>query len=156
MIPMFEEQGMKSIGVSCCEADDVIAICIRYQESHSDEENVIICSDKDLYQLISDKTTIINIGGEVKQLDEGMTSEKFLLQKILMGDNSDEISGIYPKVGPKTTLNLINNSGLLKAKLNDPVIKKNFLRNRKLIDFNYIPKILENEIVEKWETVNGE
>ena len=144
-----EEKGIKVIGAPNCEGDDLISyLC----EKYSDDHKLIICSDHDLWQLLRYPNTIISdIPGKQADL-KGLTPEEFLLQKILMGDNSDEIPGIFPRTGPKTALKYVKDKELLKCKMRadtSSVVK--FKRNRKIMDLTYIPEIIVEKMKNAYE-----
>ena len=73
-------------------------------------------------------------------------AEKDLFVKILTGDKSDNISSVFKKCGPKTACKYFDNKELFNKKLQetDGALEKYNL-NRKLIDFNEIPKNLITE-----------
>jgi DNA polymerase-1 len=84
--------------VSDCEGDDVIAHLCR--GPLKDEEKVIVSSDKDMYQLLDDKTKLYNLHKkQIMTLDDvmeefGIPAKNFALAKALCGDPSDNIPGI--------------------------------------------------------------
>jgi len=81
-----------------CEADDVIAYICKYE--HPNDLHVILSSDKDFYQLISDKTIIYSpTSKKIIQIDDvierfGIHPNNFALAKAVCGDSSDNIPGI--------------------------------------------------------------
>lgn len=113
------KQIVEALGMTYCEidnyeADDIIGTYVKASESDDDFYSVVISSDKDLLQLISDET-------EVKLLKQvgniRMTKQEFLNTygiepirmidlKSLMGDQSDNIPGVKG-IGEKTALNLL-------------------------------------------------
>lgn len=117
------------VKVNNAEADDVIA---RWIALHPDDEVVIISSDSDFYQLISDKVTIFNgitnehitlngvfddKGNAVidKKTKEQKTIESpdwLLFEKCMRGDTSDNIFSAFPGVRKKGTKNKV---GLIEA-----------------------------------------
>ena len=107
-----------------CEADDFIA---RWIQNHPNDEHVIISSDSDFYQLLSETVTqyngisnqhikvdgIVNDKGkpvidkktkEQKQIGD---PEYLLFEKCVRGDTSDNIFSAYPGVRKKGTKNKI-------------------------------------------------
>jgi 5'-3' exonuclease len=142
--------------ISCenAEADDVIA---RWIALHPEDEHVIMSSDGDFYQLISDK--VIQYNGIAKQL---ITLEGFfddfghpvidkktqepkklenpdwlLFEKCIRGDKSDNIFSAYPGVRKKGTK---NKTGLYEAF--DDKDKKGYNWN--------------NLMLQRWTDHNGE
>jgi 5'-3' exonuclease len=81
-----------------CEADDVIAYICRYE--HPDDLHVILSSDKDYYQLVSDKTVIYSpTSKKIIQIQDvlerfSIHPNNFALAKSVCGDPSDNIPGI--------------------------------------------------------------
>ena len=105
------------------EADDVIGTLAK-QAEEEDINVVISTGDKDIAQLVTKKTSLINTMNN-QWLDEEGVKEKFGVPPdriidylALMGDTSDNIPGV-PKVGPKTAAKWLNAYGSL-----DEVIAK--------------------------------
>ncbi len=101
------------------EADDIIATSVRFAENQG-IHSTILSSDKDLMQLISDTTIIID---PIKNIDitPEYVMEKFGVSHIhllnffaLVGDTSDNIPGVKG-IGPKTASGLINQYPSLEA-----------------------------------------
>lgn len=97
LIRFLNFSGVNQIYVADCEADDVIGyIC----ESNRDTFKIIISSDKDLYQLIDDKTFQWSPGQKklIQKNDVfekfGIFPENFCLIRSFIGDASDNIIGI--------------------------------------------------------------
>ncbi|MGB5138709.1 MAG: 5'-3' exonuclease H3TH domain-containing protein, partial [Candidatus Zixiibacteriota bacterium] len=107
------------------EADDIIATLTKKAEA-AGWEVVVVTSDKDLMQLVNDKTKIWNL----KKLSEegewydreavkgkmGVYPEQIVDLLALMGDTSDNIPGVEG-VGPKTAVKLISEYGSFDAVL---------------------------------------
>lgn len=109
------EEMLKALGITPLlkegfEADDIIASIVK---NNPDDKIVIISSDKDLMQLIDDKTSMYDGMKDkhygVLQVKEkfGVTPEKMRDLLALMGDSSDNVPGL-PGVGPKTGAVLLN------------------------------------------------
>lgn len=127
------------------EADDVIAVLCR--EKFKTTQNVIVSTDKDLHQLLIEKNNqqfdpinnkIVTCINPKRELD----------LKIISGDKSDAIPAIKPRTG------IAGAEGILKQGIEDFLeeegneqYKDNYLRNRVLIDFNFIPKELAEGII---------
>ena len=71
-----------------------------------------------------------------------------------MGDKSDNIFPIHKKLGIKTAEKYISNEELLKTKLENEEINKNYNLNVKLIDMDFIPKNLQINIIDKFKNLN--
>ena len=151
--------GIKTMVLTGVEADDLIATQIM---DNPNDVNVIISSDHDFLQLFDKGVIQYDLKRErvkwksSKFKVDTMTADEFLLCKILSGDVSDNIPGVFPKTGPVKAMKLVKDPILLKEKLlDDPVAMKQFKLNTKLINFNYIPKNKLQEIREyvKQETL---
>ena len=99
------------------EADDVIATIVN--KFKDDFDVVIISSDKDLMQLISDNVimwdTLKNIKYTVNNVDDkfGVKKDYIIDYLSLVGDASDNIPGVKG-IGPKTAVKLINRFGTVE------------------------------------------
>ncbi len=94
------------------EADDILATLARWAEPEVDEVIVATC-DKDLYQMVSEKTVMIGWGKDDKPSGRaevfektGVHPEQIIDWLALTGDNVDNISGV-DGVGPKTAAKLL-------------------------------------------------
>lgn len=154
IIPEFLKQykNITSIYIEKVEADDIIAcICMHYKVYNAEKFIYLISADKDFLQL--GRKNIFFYNYKLKQPLE-ITEEQAQLElnkKILFGDKSDGITGIFKK-GFRTKL---KNELLLDLnKLNDFLdnnedIKTKYKLNQMLIDFNYIPNFYKNNILKK-------
>jgi DNA polymerase-1 len=97
---------VKTISFPGMEADDVIAYLSSTLPANPDDRAFIVSSDKDYLQLVTEKVIVYRpIEKEYYTTDTvkekfGVTPNNFLLYKLLMGDNSDGITGIKG-LGPK-------------------------------------------------------
>lgn len=120
-IPLIQDAcnsfGFNVVKINGYEADDIIATYA--SKLPSNQKVVVISSDKDLMQLMSNnvsiydpiKRSIITQEDVVKKF--GVTSDKILDFLSLVGDQSDNIPGIQG-IGPKTAANLLNEFGSLE------------------------------------------
>jgi len=136
------------------EADDCIAItCKKLIETYNNSCKIyIITSDKDYLQLASEQIKLYNLA--FKDLTEQKSctgnSKCDLFCKILTGDISDNIPSVFPKCGPKTALKYFENSNLFENKLKENIVyESQYILNRSIIDFNYIPENLVKEFIEE-------
>ena len=89
--------GINSVQPHSYEADDVIAI---FCDKFKDDEKIIITVDRDLCQLIDDKTIVFDpirkVEFSLENFHETLKCEKrdFLIIKALAGDKSDNIPGL--------------------------------------------------------------
>ena len=101
---------IRQINITNNEADDLIAY---YCQISHNEFKTIFSSDKDLTQLISDKVSVYSPsakqtyknGDKIKIYDYSIPHENVQTYKILSGDKSDNIDGIY-YLGEKTLIKL--------------------------------------------------
>ena len=107
-----------------CECDDIIASYARNADSKT--EVFISSYDSDYFQLISDRIKCIRYKGEssvILDRDEiikkyGVVPSLFADFKALIGDSSDNISGVRG-IGPKTAARLLASYGDLNRILSD-------------------------------------
>jgi 5'-3' exonuclease len=105
-----EEMFVRQLEIEKSEADDLIAY---YCQISEDEDKTIFSSDRDLTQLISEKVTIYSPqqkryyknGDLVKMYEAEIPHYNVKTYKILTGDSSDNIDGIF-YLGEKTFLKL--------------------------------------------------
>jgi len=103
-----EEMFVRQLEVEHSEADDLIAYYCKISE---DEQKTIFSSDRDLTQLISDKVTIYSpsnktyfkLGDKIKLYESLIPHYNVKTVKILTGDGSDNIDGIF-YLGEKTLI----------------------------------------------------
>ena len=101
-----EEMFVRQVEVDHSEADDLIAYYCKISE---DEDKTIFSSDRDLTQLISEKVSIYSpstkryykMGDTIKMSDFEVPHYNVKTIKILTGDSSDNIDGIF-YLGEKT------------------------------------------------------
>ena len=106
---LMDRLGIKSIYPNRMEADYVIS----WLTEKIPGKKIIVTVDKDLYQLINKETMVFNpiqkaaiTNDNFENFTKGVRSVNFLDYKAIIGDNSDNLKGIY-KVGHKRALNLI-------------------------------------------------
>jgi len=120
-----EEMFVRQIDIDNNEADDLIAY---YCQISNDENKTIFSSDRDLTQLISDKVSIYSPntktmyknGDKIKIYHYEFPHQNIKTYKILSGDKSDNIDGIYylgektlVKLFPELLENIVNVSDIL-------------------------------------------
>jgi 5'-3' exonuclease len=131
------------------EADDCIAISVKYLlEKYSEPNIYIITSDRDYLQLQQKNVQIFNLS--YKNLKSTGDCEKDLAIKILMGDQSDNIPSVFPKCGEKTAIKCFEDEEYFNKKMNNnPEYKAQYELNQKLVNFDNIPADLRDEFIEK-------
>ena len=144
--------GIRHLSVAGFEADDIIATLATRAEQQGDEV-LIVTGDRDTFQLVSDKVTVLyNSRGvsDMKRYDPAGLQEKYGLTPAqypdfaaLRGDPSDNLPSI-PGVGEKTATkwiteygsleNLVNRVGEVKGKAGDALREHlgDVLNNREL------------------------
>jgi DNA polymerase-1 len=108
-LPLLEKDGF--------EADDIIGTVVEQLKDH-DADVVIVTSDKDMMQLVTERVVILDTMKGVT-IGEREVEEKFGIKPALMidylalcGDTSDNIPGV-PGVGDKTARELVSVFGAL-------------------------------------------
>jgi len=97
---------VKTVSLPRVEADDIIAYLSSTLPTHSEDRVFIVSSDKDYLQLVTEQVIVYRpIEKEYYTEDTvkekfGVSPHNFLLYKLLMGDNSDGVTGIKG-LGPK-------------------------------------------------------
>ncbi len=125
---MVRDLGLAVVAKEGIEADDLMAfLALRAQQEHM--PSVLVTSDKDVYQFLSEYISIWPSGGKEGFKGPEAAVEKFgVEQKFLpdyfaiVGDASDNVPGVAG-VGPKTSVELIKTFGhledILRAAQND-------------------------------------
>ena len=147
------------IGIDKLEADDIIAvICKHYEKKYPEEKVYLISGDKDFLQLGRENLIFINYKSKKPFTLTVEEAKEQLKLKILNGDCSDSILTIFPKdrkiLSLKKRKELIENEDKLKEYLDEnPEIKEKYKINCKMIDFNFIPKELQKEIIKEIKNI---
>lgn len=144
---MLDEMGIPNREIHGCEADDVIA---SYALNFSGELDVVIMStDRDYCQLISDRVSILDYHGSDSRLirpDDvvkkfGVRPDQFADFKCLIGDKSDNIVGVRG-IGPKRAAELLSEYGSLDGifaqidAIGKESVKKALLESRERLELN--------------------
>ena len=114
--------GIKSFEIENYEADDIIGTLSNMIDNKDEYEGLIVSSDKDLLQLITDKVIMKllkpkdHIMMTTKTFKEiyGLLPDKMIDIKALQGDSSDNIPGVKG-IGEKTALKLLQDYGSLEG-----------------------------------------
>jgi 5'-3' exonuclease len=109
-----ESFDIPNIGLKGYEADDCIGTIVK--DYHSEFNITIVTGDKDILQLINDRTNVAILSKGIGNYDiytkdrffevYGIAPNQFIDVKALMGDSSDNYSGVKG-IGEKTALKLI-------------------------------------------------
>lgn len=136
IVEMTSYLGINNMYPRVLEADDVIA----WLSVELGGESVIVSNDQDLWQLVSDQTSVYvpNKKVTVKQ-DNFIQYSKvphdwYVQYKALVGDKSDNIQGLH-RMGEKTAVKLLENWDLGFANLPDSE-QKLYNRNLELVDLS--------------------
>ncbi len=114
--------GIKWFEIENYEADDIVGTLAKMIDESEDYKGLIVSSDKDLLQLITDKVVMkmLKTKDYVMMTKEtffetyGLTPEKMIDIKALQGDSSDNIPGVKG-IGEKTALKLLQDYGSLEG-----------------------------------------
>ena len=106
--------GFHTLELAGYEADDILGTVARMGGEEEDVHTYVLSGDRDLLQLIDDRTTVLLAStGDTIPFDRdaffakyGIEPSEFVDLKALMGDSSDNIPGV-PGVGEKTASRLI-------------------------------------------------
>ncbi len=117
MKELLSAMGIAVVELPGFEADDIIGTLA----ARSEMPTVVVSGDKDVLQLVSDKTTVLHTKKGITDVirytpdtlrEEGLTPQGIIELKSLMGDHSDNIPGV-PGVGEKTALDLVARYGTI-------------------------------------------
>ena len=158
---------VKTLILDKVEADDIIATIIkRTCKKWFNEKYLIISGDKDFQQL-QKYPNVFQYSPIQKKFIETDSPQEYIYEHILRGDTSD---GIPNFLSPDDTfVNRIKQKPVAKKKLagwidslmrgNDPqdfcneYHYRNYQRNQRLIDFDYIPDDIETDIYKEYKKV---
>lgn len=162
------------IRVDGAESDDVIAILTKYFQDHEmvdhtlvdTKQNIlIVSSDKDFIQL-QQYNNVTQISPVTKKFVTDSDPAHYLDVKVLGGDKGDSIANVLSDDDTYSNPNKRSNR-LTQKKIDalltegydhcsDPQIKRNWKRNKILIDFKYIPSTIEQRILDQYhQPING-
>jgi len=150
-IPLIQEfvdaLGIKTVYPSNLEGDDVIS----FLSKNSIGSTIIISSDQDLLQLVSEnvhvflpsKNLIVNLDNF--QETTGVAKNQFILYKCVLGDKSDNIFGLdgYGPVKAKVLSEKLSNNDFSDVSDDQKLIIEN---NIKIMDLNYAETTYPEEI----------
>lgn len=117
------DYNIRSMSIRGVEADDLISWVSEYIYKFNNKQVVIITSDKDIWQLVNEYRIVydhiknITVDEEYVLNEIGVTPERIVEIRAMIGDKSDNIIGIHG-IGEKTAIKLMNDYGSLKSMLN--------------------------------------
>ena len=140
--------GIPLIRLDLEEADDILASLAHQAEAEAGEVIVATC-DKDLFQMVSDKTVLIGWGKDDKPVGRqavfektGVYPEQIVDWLALTGDTADNISGV-DGVGGKTAAKLLASHGTAAGIYRDIVaVQPDRIRARLLADQSKVERNL--------------
>ena len=123
---LVKAMGINYYEIDNYEADDIIGTFAEKCNNNKDFDAVIISSDKDLLQLITDEVEVklLKTSGSIRMTREefintyGIEPERMVDLKALMGDASDNIPGVKG-IGEKTAISLLKEYGTLENLYNN-------------------------------------
>lgn len=136
------------------EGDDVIGTVVSEAENSNEIDSYILTGDKDIFQLVSDSTTVLFSGDKDNPYyDSGRVFEKTGVHpfqvvsfKAIVGDSSDNYPGING-IGEKTAKDILSNFETLDRIYEDVELLKNSVKKsvfNKLTEGREIAYICEN------------
>jgi len=155
-----------TIKVDQAEGDDIMAVLTKEVFNKINQEVIIVTGDTDLNQLLSlprvrqynpMKNDFFNVINPKKALDI----------KILSGDKSDNITPIKRGVGVVNAEKILNMEDgidsfieMQKTSLEKELVHENYVRNKKLIDLDFIPQNIRTSIIDayneyEWKEIDG-
>ena len=151
LLPIYVEKGARVLRFEDLEADDTCAIMVRWMsQNRPNEKIVVITNDNDYLQLLQySNITLLNLKEE-DLIKRSLGSPLHdLLKKVILGDKSDNIPKVFERCGEKTLLKYIDDPSELESALNkNTEYKKQYNLNRLLIDFNKIPTIYVQDVLD--------
>ena len=122
------------------EADDLIALTVMNEPNW---DITLVSTDKDFYQLHAYKN--FHQWDPIKEeYIQVMNPEAALMEKIVLGDRSDNIPSLKKGVGTKTFAKIYSEG--LNEWLSLNMLQESFDRNTKLISFRCIPEEYKSQV----------
>ncbi len=149
----------KHLEVDGAEADDIIAaLCLELE--YDNGKTLILSGDKDFIQL-QKFSNVYQYSPITKRFINGIDPEDYLNEHIMRGDSGDGIPNVYSP--DNTFVEGLRQKPLSKKKIatliegvfpNDEV-KRNYQRNKKLIDLTQSPNELFLECIQAYQTASN-
>jgi len=160
----------KVVQLDNVEADDIIAVLCKKEQTGvniaKNEKILIISGDKDFQQL-QKYPNVSQYAPIQKKMIETQNPQEYIFEHIMRGDTSDGISNFLSP--DDTFVNKIKQKPIQKKKLSywiDTLMKgedpktfcneyhyRNYQRNQRLIDFDYIPDDMEEDIYNTYKNI---
>jgi hypothetical protein len=150
------------IDIESAEADDIIATLAENYGQFADDDVLILSGDKDFIQL--------HVHSHVKQYDPvrkkwitHSNPRQYLKEHVLKGDSGDGVPNVLSSDNCFVTgerqrpLTQKKIDALIEQgeNITDEITKRNYYRNRELIDLSYIPQEIRAKIIESYEAQTG-
>ena len=148
----------KVIEIECCEADDIIATLAKHSQN-TGEPFLIISGDHDFFQLQKYPNVRQYSFTQNRFVTFNNSVDRVLFEHIIKGDRGDGIPNVLSS--DDVIVNGVRQKPIQTKKLNlwfedkntmpsDIYFKRNFDRNKKLIDLSEIPEEYEKEIINSY------
>lgn len=163
------------IEIEGAEADDIIATLAEWSNENDLKEGtlvpdpkpfLIISGDHDFIQLQKFKNVSQYSPIHKKFIKSDLTPEKYVIEHILKGDKGDGIPNVFTAddaivkgerqkpVSTKRIQEWLNDPNLMPR---DTAFRRNYDRNKQLVDFTFIPKDIKDQVINTFEsTKNGD
>ena len=153
----------KTLMIDGAEADDIIGTLV-HKYNQYEKEILILSSDKDFMQL-QVYNNVKQYSPVHKKFIRTVDAELYLKEHIIKGDRGDGIpnvaspdsvfvTGGRQKPMRKKLIEQIANTNVFTAGDVSEEIKRNFARNKQLVDLSETPKELQDEIVSSYTNYN--
>ena len=135
--------GFARISNELFEGDDIVGMVAKWGDEHG-FDSVIVSSDRDMYQLVTDHTYVLSpkdntlISPQYMKEVYELTPQQWIELKILQGDGADNIPGVKG-VGRKTALELMQQFGSIENIYQNLQYIKPHLRELLIAGKNDIP-----------------
>lgn len=150
----------KVIEVASAEADDIIATLCKWSKLNSQEPVLIISGDHDFFQLQEYKKVKQFSPIKNKFIKADRPASELVLEHIIRGDRGDGIPNVLSD--DDSIVADTRQKKIMQVKLDqwiedpttmpqDDKFKRNFDRNKQLVDLSLIPKNIENQIINTFE-----
>jgi 5'-3' exonuclease len=140
--------GYTCVGLPSLEADDIIGgLKTMLRQNYPKLRITIITNDQDYAQLADSFTGIYNLRGQDLTRRGYGTPHADLMMKVILGDVSDNIPGVFKRCSKKQALCYVQDPDSLEEALrHDQDASERYVLNRRLVDLSYIPDNLKETI----------
>tara|TARA_R110000772_G_scaffold191903_2_gene302873 strand:+ start:3614 stop:4651 length:1038 start_codon:yes stop_codon:yes gene_type:complete len=156
---------VRTVSIDKVEADDIIAHYCQTLPKKKEDKVFIISSDKDFLQLINENVIVYRpmekkyYTSETIKEKYKMSPSNFIIQKTLLGDNSDKIRGVkglgdkgllkkFPELSERD-LTLDDVYNICESKFKDHVVYARIVQNIEELEKNYKVMDLSNPMIDE-------